>query len=117
MVQTVVSDKIHIRDDRSGQHKPYGIFLAKGKNIKKGLKIRNAEIIDLAPTILYLMGMPVPEDMDGKILTDIFDESYLKENQITYTEDKTDRGKIDSALSNDDEDQLKEHLRALGYLD
>lgn len=55
----------------SGNHRINGIFIMNGKNIKKNSKIDNAEIIDIAPTVLHLMGTPVPEDMDGKVLKDI----------------------------------------------
>lgn len=55
----------------SGNHRINGIFIMKGGSIKKSSKIDNAEIIDIAPTVLYLMGIPIPEDMDGKVLKDI----------------------------------------------
>ena len=57
----------------SGNHRINGIFIIKGKNIKKDMIIENAEIIDIAPTILYLMGEPIPSDMDGKVLKDAFE--------------------------------------------
>lgn len=55
----------------SGNHRINGILVMKGKNIKKNTKIENAEIVDIAPTVLHLMGVHVPEDMDGKVLKDI----------------------------------------------
>lgn len=38
----------------------------------------------IAPTILYLQGHPVPRDMDGKVLIDIFTEKYLRQYPIQY---------------------------------
>jgi len=61
---------------KSGNHRRDGIVIMKGKNIKKDLIIENAEIIDIAPTILYLMGVPIPSDMDGKVLKDAFESSH-----------------------------------------
>jgi len=52
-----------------------GIFLAYGKEIKKGVKIEGAKIYDIAPTILHIFGLPIPSDMDGKVLTEIFEEN------------------------------------------
>ena len=48
--------------------------MAYGKNIKKGVEIDNAGILDVTPTILYHQRLPVGKDMDGKILDDIFTE-------------------------------------------
>ena len=58
----------------SANHKLHGIFLAHGPGIKKNQKIENAKIYDLAPTILHLFGLPIPNDMDGRVLTELFEE-------------------------------------------
>jgi len=50
-----------------------GIFLAYGPKVKKGHQLEGAEIIDVAPTILHLLGIEIPEDMDGKVLETIFE--------------------------------------------
>ena len=46
----------------------------RGPGVKKGVRVEEASILDLAPTILHLFGIPVPRDMDGKILTETFYE-------------------------------------------
>ena len=48
-------------------HTSKGIFLAKGPNIKAKGRFDGVHIIDIAPTILYLMGLPVPKNMDGRL--------------------------------------------------
>ena len=55
-------------------HELFGIFLAYGPGIKKGHKIENAKIYDIAPTILHIFGLPIPNDMDGRVLMEIFEE-------------------------------------------
>jgi len=57
----------------SGYHRLHGIFLAKGPRIKKSAKVKNATIYDIAPTILHIFGIPIPKDMDGRVLTEIFE--------------------------------------------
>ena len=55
-----------------GNHRIDGIILAHGPWIRKGHRIRHARIIDVAPTILHLHGLPVPTDMDGEPLMEIY---------------------------------------------
>jgi len=103
-----------------GEHRLDGIFLAYGKNIKKGLKIQNAKIYEIAPTILHIFGLPIPNDMDGKVLTEIFKEgSELRKRKPIYTEpryyEKKDN-KDKSVLTDRDEEQVRKRLEGLGYL-
>jgi len=63
----------------SFSHRINGTLIACGPDFKKGLEIIGAEIIDIAPTILHIMGCPVSKDMDGKVLTQI-----LKKNQRAH---------------------------------
>ena len=58
---------------RTGNHTLDGIFIAFGDGVHRDVEIDRVSIMDLAPTVLYTMGLPVPEDMDGKILRDIFE--------------------------------------------
>lgn len=59
---------------RSGAHRPYGFLTAKGDGICKAKVLTGAKIMDLAPTILYLLRQSVPPEMDGRVLIDMFDE-------------------------------------------
>lgn len=52
-----------------------GIFIASGPHFKGGTEAKNVAIIDLAPTILHLMGAAVPSDVDGRVLSEIFREN------------------------------------------
>jgi predicted AlkP superfamily phosphohydrolase/phosphomutase len=56
---------------KSGTHRDDGIFVARGPAIRAGVAVDGARIIDLAPSLLHLLGVPVPEDMDGRILHEI----------------------------------------------
>lgn len=57
----------------TGSHRLNGIFLAYGPGIKKGQRV-DAKIYDVAPTILHIFGLPIPNDIDGRILMEIFEE-------------------------------------------
>ncbi|KPJ61731.1 MAG: hypothetical protein AMJ42_01055 [Deltaproteobacteria bacterium DG_8] len=96
-------------------HNMDGIFMAKGENIKKGEIISGATIMDLAPTVLYLMGLKVPNDMDGKVLTEIFYPEFLKNNPIDYYTPEEEAGrKIDNVASKEKEEIIQK-LKSLGY--
>ncbi|MEM2529289.1 MAG: alkaline phosphatase family protein [Nitrososphaerota archaeon] len=60
-------------NSQSGWHREEGFLIIKGAGIKKGVKIEKVSIRDLAPTILYLLGVPIPSDMDGRVLQEIFE--------------------------------------------
>jgi len=102
----------------SGTHRPQGIFIAWGPNIKSGAGVTHATIYDIAPTILYLQGHPIPRDMDGKVLTDIFTDGHLAHHPVKQTE-STGMTAPEAPGSLDPKEALKveERLRGLGYIE
>jgi predicted AlkP superfamily phosphohydrolase/phosphomutase len=67
-----VSPATFIDSPSCGTHRINGITLLFGPNIESNKKIEEAKIFDLAPTILHIFGLPIPEDMDGRVLKEIF---------------------------------------------
>jgi predicted AlkP superfamily phosphohydrolase/phosphomutase len=100
------------------QHESAGILIAKGPDIRNGSSTSNASIIDLAPTFLHLMGLAIPEDMDGEVLFDLFKkDSEIHEREIAFTP-PVDTGDIEAVnLSVEQEELIRERLRGLGYID
>ena len=70
----------------SGTHAdaPDGVLLAVGNGIRAGAVPRQASILDVAPTLLYLMGLPVARDMEGRVLTEILDEGFAHAHPVTF---------------------------------
>ena len=99
---------------QSGNHRLHGIFVANGPDIKKDNQTKDAKIIDIVPTILYLMGIPIPDDLDGKILKDIFLPDFVKLTPPTYEKAKSIHKDDKSSLT--DQEEIKKRLRELGYL-
>ncbi len=98
-----------------GTHSPYGMVAGSGPGIKRG-EVSGATLDDIAPTILYAMGIPVPRDMDGKVLTAMFDPSYLDANPVTWEEVQAG-GEVKARELSDEESKIvEERLKALGYL-
>lgn len=82
----------------TGNH-PNGIFLAHGPDVRKGTEIEDARIIDVAPTILHMMGIRVPEDMDGKVLTEIFGEdSPPAKREVKYQKAEGERKRVEERI-------------------
>jgi predicted AlkP superfamily phosphohydrolase/phosphomutase len=50
------------------EHRDFGILAMSGPRIKKDALLHGPSVLDIAPTILTLYGLPVGEDMDGKVL-------------------------------------------------
>ena len=79
----------------SGAHKKDGVFIAYGPDIKEDVQIQGAKIYDIAPTILHMSGLPVPDDMDGRVLEDIFREgSEPAQRAVKYHTVAIERGKV-----------------------
>ena len=55
-----------------GAHRLFGIFIAHGLDIKRGIKTKNAQITDLMPTILHIFNISIPRNTDGRVLKEIF---------------------------------------------
>ncbi len=55
------------------QHRQFGIICMKGAHIKQDERIYGATLLDVTPTILTLLGLPVGEDMDGRVLVQAFE--------------------------------------------
>ena len=100
----------------SGDHHLNGIFFARGPHIKPGYRLNNPRIMDLAPTVLYTLEVPVPLDMDGRVLDELFDPAFAPE--VSFTEGGVDPAKLDAEdYSEEDEEMIRERLKALGYLE
>lgn len=93
-----------------GNHAINGLFCLAGNNIKASYET-NAEIVDIFPTILHLLDISIPDDIDGKVISDAFinyDGSKFTTPDATET----------SFVSTGDEDfeKVADRLMDLGYL-
>lgn len=99
----------------SGGHRLYGVLILAGDRIRTG-KTLEADITDVAPTLLHWLGLPVPDHYDGRVLTELFEPDWLRCNPVRKRsiQVEQERGKSPK----DDETWLvEERLRDLGYID
>ena len=101
-------------DLMSGFHRREGIFAAQGHNVVSGERAP-ASIIDVAPTILYAMDLPIPSDMDGQPMLDLFSPSYTSRHPVESMAPRLDASS-EQRLSAEEEAKTLERLRDLGYL-
>ena len=106
-VDAAVSSNALIEPFKPGSfHELDGIFLTYGSEIKMGQKIDRAKIYDIAPTILHISGLPIPNDMGGRVLMEIFEEGLefakreLRYVDPSYYEKKGEDKKLKKAIKN-----------------
>jgi predicted AlkP superfamily phosphohydrolase/phosphomutase len=100
----------------TGDHRREGVFFAQGPAFRSGSKPENASLLDIAPTVLHLLGVSVPEDMDGRVLSEVLDPSVQSpeiREQVPVSNGHPDGG---SGYSEEDEALIQQRLSDLGYL-
>ncbi|MCX7919117.1 MAG: alkaline phosphatase family protein [bacterium] len=99
-------------------HAPPGIIIVSGPQFKKNERIYSATVLDITPTILAAAGLPIADDMDGKVLKEAFISEYLAQFNLSKTIPSYDGLKIKqvSSAQTQYDDEIKERLRSLGYI-
>lgn len=112
------SPYLHDFHRNTGEHAPFGVFVAWGPGVRSGVEIVGARLLDIAPTVLASLGEPPTCDMDGRVLTDVFETDAIPPSALepAGTSSK-DPSAFDTALSSAEEELLEERLRGLGYID
>lgn len=103
----------------SGTHRMNGILLMAGQPIRAGHEITGAHIVDLAPTILHLLGLSAPPTMDGRILTETLDEAMVPASAlVAESEEYASKPSRDdhAGFTPDEEAAVLKRLRNLGYV-
>jgi Tfp pilus assembly protein PilF/predicted AlkP superfamily pyrophosphatase or phosphodiesterase len=100
-------------------HRQYGVLVAAGPGIRRGGEVAGASIFDIAPTILAELGLPVPQDMPGRVLPEVVPgqpapagSRELASYEVLPRAGAAEQERVASAL---DEERLRE-LVALGYI-
>jgi tetratricopeptide (TPR) repeat protein len=104
-------------------HDEDGILVLSGPGARRGARLyRRATLFDIAPTILYLLGLPVAEEMPGRVLLEAIDPAFARAHPArsirTYETLGNPREAVLATASGagEAEEELLAHLRALGYI-
>lgn len=63
---------------------PDGMLVLRGEGFRAGAVVGRAHLVDPAPTLFYGLGLPVARDLDGTVLTDAFDPSFLARQPLSF---------------------------------
>ena len=101
----------------SGMHRDYGMLITSGPGIRRGSRIEGAAIQDIAPTVLYTMGLPVPSDMDGRVLEEAFTDGHLEAFPVEIAKPSAPaEAAALNGYTKEGEKEIMERLQGLGYL-
>jgi len=102
------------------EHRQFGIFAARGPGLRKDQRVYGANVLDICPTILHLFGLPVGEDMDGKVFLDLYEDEPAPVVRLPSWDNVAgDHGMHppDRQISAADSKAALDQLVALGYID
>ncbi len=105
---------------QTGDHAPVGILIAGGRQTAHGVNIGEAQIMDIAPTVLHALGLPIPAEMDGRVIAGLFAEGRQEVKRQAADEAACPSAgalPTPASYSAEEQEQVEERLRALGYLD
>lgn len=113
-------EPLRLRPLPYGTHHPDGIFMARGPGVRSGAELAPFSIVDIAPTLLYGLGLPLPDDLDGKPMVAAFESAFVAANPVRVETARAltaERVVDQSAFDADSEREVLDRLKALGYLE
>lgn len=102
----------------SGDHELHGILVAAGADIERCKRIEGARLVDLAPTVLSLLDLPIDPDMDGRLLEEIFAQGLQKGRRPAFAETAGEGDHPEGHPYSEAEAALiRQRLQDLGYVE
>lgn len=102
----------------TGDHRVEGMFVGAGPGFQAGTKPQGATLFDIAPTVLSLLGVPLPTDLDGRVLSEVLDPALVPAAVAESAPVAGDPAAVaaDSGYSEDEDAAIQQRLADLGYL-
>lgn len=109
----------------TGDHRMEGVFVAVGPGIQPGARLDRGTLFDITPTVLSLLGVPLPSDLDGRVLKEVLDPSiadasdrlaHAQTEPETSDFDRASAGSDASDYTEEEEAVIQRRLEDLGYL-
>jgi predicted AlkP superfamily phosphohydrolase/phosphomutase len=113
--QPIYADRPH-HPMKSGNHRRNGILLATGPAVAAG-QIRDALLQDIAPTLLYLAEVPIPVNVDGRVLTELLQSDQSVADPVSSAQAGLATATVGAGEDEEDMSVVLQRLADLGYLD
>jgi len=95
----------------SATHSMHGVLILHGPSYQKGQSV-TAELVDVTPTLLTAMNTPIPMDVDGRVLS----EAFIRRVSPVHAAPSSQQSREKHVFTEEEEEQIKDRLRSLGYL-
>jgi predicted AlkP superfamily phosphohydrolase/phosphomutase len=95
----------------NGSHRPEGVLILAGAGVQPGARLAGAQIADVAPTLLHLLDVPLPTNLDGRVLA----EALVPDGEIQISRAAADTDPAPSPYTADQTAAVGRRLRGLGY--
>jgi predicted AlkP superfamily phosphohydrolase/phosphomutase len=101
----------------TGDHRMEGLLIASGAGVQQGATLQPANLLDIAPTVLHLLGVPVPSDMDGRVLSELFDPAIVPPVTTESMDGTTSVSEpVEAAYTEEEDAEIQQRLADLGYI-
>lgn len=99
-----------------GSHRPEGIIALAGPSAAAGVNL-SASIEDVAPTLMYLLGEPIPEAFEGRVIEEAIDPELLESSPPRYGQGADVALQAEHSYSAEEGGEVEDRLRSLGYIE
>jgi predicted AlkP superfamily phosphohydrolase/phosphomutase len=100
-----------------GSHHSDGIFLACGPDVATGKLASGLDIVDVLPSVFHAAGLPIPSDLDGRVITELFTGATATSPVRTFDVEHEPRRADDHPYTPGEQAAIEEALRGLGYIE
>jgi predicted AlkP superfamily phosphohydrolase/phosphomutase len=104
----------------NGMHRPKGIFFIYGASINDGVAAQGLHLTDICPTALALTAVPIPVDLDGRVIKEIISDAFLKTHPLQWeaaTTSEAQAASTEEVYSHDETSMIMDNLKSLGYME
>jgi len=101
----------------NGFHRMNGIFMAWGPHVRHAVSLQGATMLDISPTVLYVMDLAVPDNMEGHVLYEALDPDLQAARPLRYEPALGTEASMQQAYSADEQADISGRLAALGYIE
>lgn len=110
---SMLSDIFVQESGEEGCHRHNGVVFLQGPELMREVKNFRPNLIDITPTVLHLIGLPVPADMDGRVLEEIF----VQPPDVRYEDVDNSVVKEAQEYTGEEAELIEQRLKGLGYVE